>query len=103
METDPEQPPGIVSVSVPEPTSQEVRTPAIQSDNQWKPLPHGPITRTTESSPKSEATTDEKSEQTSEEHRDAGEGPLMRNNPEVHPEESRFEPSDALIVSCKFN
>ncbi|KFM79344.1 hypothetical protein X975_14253, partial [Stegodyphus mimosarum] len=32
-------------IDVPEPTSQEIRTPIITMDNQWKPLPHGPIVR----------------------------------------------------------
>ncbi|GIY16187.1 uncharacterized protein CEXT_203411 [Caerostris extrusa] len=50
LETDPDQPPGIVSP--PEPTSQEIRRSDM--DNQWKPLPHGPLIRTTESTPKTE-------------------------------------------------
>ncbi|XP_055932247.1 mucin-2-like isoform X2 [Argiope bruennichi] len=53
LETDPDQPPGIVSL--PEPTSQEIRR--SDTDNQWKPLPHGPLLRTTESTFKAESTT----------------------------------------------
>ncbi|GBO28081.1 hypothetical protein AVEN_225430-1, partial [Araneus ventricosus] len=49
----PDQPPGIVSP--PEPTSQEIRR--SDTDNQWKPLPHGPLLRTTESTFKVETTT----------------------------------------------
>ncbi|CAL1271351.1 unnamed protein product [Larinioides sclopetarius] len=53
LETDPDQPPGIVSL--PEPTSQEIRR--SDNDNQWKPLPHGPLLRTTGSTFKVESTT----------------------------------------------
>lgn len=41
-------------VSAPDPTNQEMRSPLITSDNQWKPLPHGPIVRPSESIPKVE-------------------------------------------------
>lgn len=43
---DSSQPP---DVSAPDPTSQEIKPPLITSDNQWKPLPHGPIVRPLES------------------------------------------------------
>ncbi|GFY60503.1 uncharacterized protein TNIN_88701 [Trichonephila inaurata madagascariensis] len=52
LETDPDQPLGIVSP--PEPTSQEIRR--SDNDNQWKPLPHGPLLRTTESAFKTDST-----------------------------------------------
>lgn len=42
---DSSQPP---DVSAPDPTSQEIKPPLITSDNQWKPLPHGPIVRPVE-------------------------------------------------------
>ncbi|GFT26942.1 uncharacterized protein NPIL_649071 [Nephila pilipes] len=52
LETDPDQP--IDIISPPEPTSQEIRR--SDNDNQWKPLPHGPLVRTTESAFKTEST-----------------------------------------------
>lgn len=46
-----------LDVSAPDPTSQEIKPPPIiTSDNQWKPLPHGPIVRPAESVSKTQPT-----------------------------------------------
>ncbi|XP_035209321.1 mucin-5AC-like isoform X2 [Stegodyphus dumicola] len=46
-------------MDVPEPTSQEIQTPIITMDNQWKPLPHGPIVRPSDKVHKIEQPTSE--------------------------------------------
>ncbi|KAG8200441.1 hypothetical protein JTE90_000524 [Oedothorax gibbosus] len=104
VETDPEQPPGIVSASLPEPTSQEFLAPSVQDENQWKPL-HGPITRTTtESSFQVGSLTEktqfeDKPEEVTEFSNVPEKIPSFKNHLEVSAAESKFEPSDALIVS----